>query len=149
MEWLLYPAVLSVLAILFGIWACRIPDKNWEQIGSFKIVVWTVFLVIGLLAICSWVLFPAGFYDTKNSTKIFEAYYDNLIQPNVVEETESYVVVDSIQTAFWQSGKTNVTAYNNFLTVNRYWDSHPIAGRGIYPVPDRLKLVRIVQEGRS
>lgn len=132
MESLIIPGILGAITVV-----CFIFLRNsWD----FDIVPWLLLILTICAFICcltSWTLYRADAIEA-------EAYYENIVQPHIVQEYDEYVVVGTdIAPAIWQAGESNLATYNGYLKSTRYWDSIPVIGTIIYPPPDKLKFVRV------
>ena len=144
MEWLIIPGILLasgglIILIAWKIedwWPMSIADKIMGKVGYLGIL-------IGVLFIASTIVCPVHYYSTRTDALKAEAYYQQIALPQMVEEHDNYIVVDSAQAGIWQAGEWNMARYNGYLKSTRYWDSIPIIGTAIYGPPEYLKYVRV------
>ena len=142
MECLLIPLIIMpVMVIYWGITE-EIIQKRRRQCSWYSwdgqmagLVIMGIILLIAIMG-C-----PAQYLASRSQVLALEAYYTYVAQPNIVEESAEYVVVDNSDAAIWQAGEMNLSTYNAGLRVLRYWDSIPIAGSTVYPPPAYLKYV--------
>lgn len=135
---MIIPAVFLALFIPFLIKAIR--NSDYGNVKWFGLS-----LTFGILLTIALIVCPISYYTGRGNAWRAEQYYEHIIQPNVVEETENYVVVSNIEAGIWQAGDTNVFDYNSYLVTIRHWQDVPVVGWIIYPVPEQLKYVRIEQ----
>ena len=137
MEWI-FPII--IMGVIAGVSFLSI--RRIYEAGALYDTVSTAFVIFILIFFCSMVVSPAVYCSSRNSSLKAEAYWDS-IQNCVVEKHDDYVVVDSLHAGVWQSGGYNINSYNQYIKTNKYWDSKPVAQWFIYPVPDKLKYIRI------
>jgi len=135
--------VLFVFGGIFGILLWRAWDWENDIAGMIAIggLIVGAFVFLVTLIGC-----PVNYYSQRTEALRAESYYQQTIMPHVIEEADSYVVVDSLQAGIWQAGEMNVATYNAYLKDRRYWDGVPIIGTVVYGPPDYLKYVRIASE---
>ncbi len=105
---------------------------------------WLVIAIIsGIIFLFSAFLCPGNYLITRNDAWRVEQYYESVILPNVVEETDNYVIVSSLEAGVWQAGEFNLYSYNSYVRTTLYWQEVPVIGWHIYPVPEHLKYVKI------
>lgn len=104
---------------------------------------WVASGVFGFFLLMAFIVCPVQYLSSRNEAWKAEQYYENLVLPNVVEETDSYVVVDNIEAGVWQSGEFNLYSYNSYVRVTRHWQDVPIISSIVYPVPEQLKYVKV------
>ena len=135
MEWF-YPILVVVGLLMLGVLLVRYTDR-FGNLGMLVVVIALIALVVvGISA-------PCIYYDYRSQALQAEAFYD-MIQNNIVEEGDDYVVVSGIDAGIWQAG--SVTEFNSYLRSVRYWDGIAFIGWFIFPVPDHLKEVRLSSE---
>jgi hypothetical protein len=93
--------------------------------------------------ISSWIVCPVNYYSQVNDNIQLKNYYENIIKPNIISETDEYVVVSNSNAGIWQVGSNNVVSYNSTLASRRYWDDKVIIGSIICRPSDELKYVQI------
>jgi hypothetical protein len=137
MEWIFPIIIVAVITGMFFLFTRKIHVDSvlYDTLG----VVAIIFL---LILFGSMIVSPTAYYSNKNDSLKAEAYWES-IQNCVVEKHDDYVVVDSLHAGVWQSGGYNINSYNQYIKTNKYWDSKPIAQWFIYPVPDKLRYIRI------
>jgi hypothetical protein len=135
MEWF-YPILVVVGLLMLGVLLVRYTDR-FENLG----ILVTVIALVALLVVS--ILAPTSYYDYRCQALQAEAFYD-MIQNNIIEEGEDYVVVSGIGAGIWQAG--SVTEFNSYLRSVRYWDGMAFIGWFIFPAPDHLKEVRLSSE---
>lgn len=133
MECFIIPGILfAIAAILFLI----VLKCNVDGVG-------VIAFCIGAVAFFTLLTIPLDYHiDGRNAAMRAEIYYQEVIEPNIVQEYSDYVIVSNVNSALWQMGDYNLTEYNNYLKVKRYWDAIPIIGSVVFPPPEHLKYAR-------
>jgi hypothetical protein len=131
MEWLIIPAILIGLMVVFGLLAIKWGDISW------------VLLILALPLFLAMITCPTNYYKSRNRAWAMEQYYIQVIQPNVISEGVDFVVVSNIEAGVWQAGDVNIYGYNKYLVTTRYWQEIPLIKTAIYSVPEHLKFARI------
>ena len=137
MEWLLIPMSLVTILIVFGI-TCK-----WRNVSldNGYILVFAVISIV--LIVLAFIICPCSYYDTKTKAIGANAYWETFILPNIIEETDSYVIIKNQDAGIWQSGGYNLASFNQYLDTTRYWDDVPIINSCVHPPKEHLKLVRV------
>lgn len=138
MESLIIPGILGGAALI-----CYFIFRNsWD----FDIIPF----IAGGIAVITLIICPIVWAGYRNAAIEAQSYYENIVDPHIIEEYEDYVIVGTdIAPAIWQAGESNLAIYNGYLKSARYWDSVPIIGSVVYPPPSELKFVRVQPEGRT
>lgn len=138
MIWIVLPAIATGLCLLWGIWWVAkeydICFNEWIMAPTF---------ILAILFLLCWIGCPVTYFDGRSTAWRMEEYYDNVITPHVVAETEQSVTVVSLEAGVWQAGASNLVDYNGYLRSNRYWSKNWLGHLFTYPVPDRLKYVKV------
>ena len=135
MESLIIPGLFAVVVLILVLAQIK-KENGFLEILTFIVIT----LAIGALIVCPLIRNLASRGDAIRA----QSYYENIIEPHIIEEFEGYVVVDSdIAPAIWQSGDYNLSTYNSYLKSTRYWDSIVILGSMVYPPPKELKFARV------
>lgn len=138
MSWLAIPAIFALITIAAGIVAKRALEKDWSA-------TWPMAMQVGLVGatVISFLTCAIYYYTGLGNVREARAYYENIIEPNIVEESDDCVTVSSVNAAVWQAGDYNVSTYNGWLARSRYWNSIPLIGTTVYDPPADLKYVRV------
>ncbi len=134
--WWIVPVALTCLAVGMAVWA-------GGARYSVKDVVGPISAILGIVAIICWIFAPVQYFGDRSVSWAVAEYYEAVILPNIVEETEDFVVVSNLEAGIWQAGDHNIYDYNAYLKTNRYWQDVAIIQTWVYPAPEHLKYVRI------
>lgn len=136
MEWLLIPGILAALTLVYFL--CWLNQPRYNGHGEF----WSMMAVVsGFILVIMLVVSPVVYYTSQNDAIKAQAYYDTVIEPNIIEVGNGTVVVTGIGPAMWQAG--SVVDYNGYLRSNRHWNTVPILGRFVYGAPAELPYVEV------
>ena len=138
MEWLIIPGILATIFAILLLWS---EATVWHKALSVVLCYLAGTLFLGFAISC-----PNSYYSTRTNALSAEVYYQEILLPHKVGETDTHIVVSSQQAAIWQAGEMNLPKYNSYLKTTRYWDSVPIIGTAIYSPPKYLKYARIGNE---
>lgn len=132
--WWIVPVALVALSALCFLLAFHVWDDGpWAMVG----------LLLGFFALISIIGFPTRYYQNRNDVWRMEAYYDNIIRPNVVAETPTTVTISNLEAGVWQAGDTNLPDYNKDLRIQKYWQATLWGKLSMYPIPATYKFVQV------
>ena len=135
MSWIIIPAFFFILILIGLILYNKLNEPDW----AFLIVIVSSFAFIIAIISC-----PIQYYGDRSKSWAMQQYYESIVQPNIIEEYEDYVVVDDLTSGVWQAGgETTLYDYNAYLVTNRHWQTNIITKTIVYPAPKELKYVRI------
>uniref|UniRef100_A0A6H2A0T8 Uncharacterized protein n=1 Tax=viral metagenome TaxID=1070528 RepID=A0A6H2A0T8_9ZZZZ len=136
LESFIVPGVIGIILIIVGICAYEWGDGNDMR---WFLPIWFLcgFFVLSVIA-C-----PGVYIKSRNKAWQVQTYYENIIQPNIVENKGDTVVIKNLEAGIWQAGEFNLYSYNSYIRTTRYWQEIPILSTIIYPVPKELKFVSV------
>jgi hypothetical protein len=135
MDWIIIPGALTIIFVILVV-------SRMCFYGDYPVMTILSIFLVSLMGI-SWIVCPANYYQGLNDNIQLKSYYDNITKPNVISETDEYVVVSNVNAGIWQAGGNNVVSYNSMLASRRYWDDKVIIGSVICRPPEYLKYVQI------
>lgn len=139
MEWLLIPGIILGIMV---IWIVIIKLLQ-PCVVPVIVEVLTMFMVVVTVLTC--ITVPLAYLKQRGDVAALLNYYENIIQPNIVDVQNDYVVISNNNAAIWQAGDMNLSSYNSSITQRRYWISVPVIGSAVYSVPVELKFVRVAK----
>ncbi len=136
MEWLIVTGIVGGVGVGLAVLAWWLFEYNDGAAFALSCVA----IIIVVLAL---VIPPACYYSFRESNRQLEVYYENFVEPNIVEEYDDYVVISNDSAGLWQAGSYTLAKYTTELRSLRYWDDIPFIGWHRPPVDDKLKYVHV------
>lgn len=141
MEWLLgsvFWGGLCLIVVLVG-WWLLVKRVAIESLKGCLIFMMNVIAGVGLVVVL--ILMPVQYYMHRENCCDLSLYYDQFIEPNIIEIGDDYVVIENLEEGMFADW--NIKSYNENLRSNRYWNSVPMVGWSWVEPDEHLKYVRI------
>jgi hypothetical protein len=137
--WWLIPAILTLISIVLIILSVK---YEWMDDVEYT---WAegVTIFVSIICVISFIIFPISYYDNRNMVWENETYYNQIVNPNIIDIGTDYVVVSNTNAGIWQAGESNVSDYNKWLIVQRYWQDTLWGKLVYYRISDDCKYVRV------
>ena len=125
--WYLFPVILIVVVVILG-FITKIVD--WARWPCFI----TLFVFVVAVMIC-----PMTYFEKLGEIKKMDAYYTNIIEPNIIEDLGDRYIVSNLEAGVWQSGESNLGSYNSTLALFKWQKTLPIIQWVVPDIPSYLK----------
>ena len=127
---------------------CKESNKNNINDTNNEFLDYLFKMILGAIIAFPLVATPVCLVMTHNDVQQLNVYWEQSIEPYIVEEYEDYVVITCPEAGLWQAGSHTLANYNEDLRENRRWATHPIFNPVFNNAPSYLKYARIEKDAK-